>query len=448
MKKRKNMEAINLSDLLEDSEQMARGIRIEDCKEELSSLLKFESNLHEPIHRWFKFKEAFSSHLVSHLLVEYFPRPGKSVSFLDPFSGVGTSLLAAEETLRQLGAKRIVLRGTEINSYIRFVADTKLAWDCYNPAFIMRAGAASMNGLCPPKTPSRPTLSTMLNSRFIRGKDLDDLLVLRDKIRVVAGGRREQRPLLLGLAAATENVFNLRKDGRALRYLRRDKQVSVHEEVEMRWSEILEDLQLGRRRVPPDYQIKSGDGRRSDKLFPDRRFDVILFSPPYLNNIDYTEVYKIELWLLGFINSRDEMLSQRRRTFRSHPSCLFPEYEDAQAAEVANLLGPRFNRLLEYASRTARWRGRLFGEYFADMLRTLRGCSRILARDGLLFLIVGNSFHGNAGYPIPVATDLWTCKLAQAAGLKVESLLIGRQLARKHIDTPLLRESVIVMSKR
>src|SRR5437879_5662265 len=118
MKKRKNREAINLSDLLEDSEQMVRGIRIEDCKEELSSLLKFESNLDEPIHRWFKFKEAFSSHLVSHLLAEYLPRPGKSVSFLDPFSGVGTSLLAAEETLRQLGAKRIVLRGIEINSYI------------------------------------------------------------------------------------------------------------------------------------------------------------------------------------------------------------------------------------------------------------------------------------------------------------------------------------------
>jgi DNA modification methylase len=33
-------------------------------------------------------------------------------------------------------------------------------------------------------------------------------------------------------------------------------------------------------------------------------FDLILTSPPYPNNIDYSEVYKLELWLLGFIDKQ------------------------------------------------------------------------------------------------------------------------------------------------
>jgi hypothetical protein len=43
-----------------------------------------------------------------------------------------------------------------------------------------------------------------------------------------------------------------------------------------------------------DVEVVKGDGRRPDEVYK-RHFDIILFSPPYLNNIDYTEVYKIGL---------------------------------------------------------------------------------------------------------------------------------------------------------
>lgn len=439
---------IELSDILEDAERIEHGLRIEDHRAELAPLLRFESNLTEPIHRWFKFKESFSSQLVRHLLTTYVPLSRRSISFLDPFCGVGTSLLAAEDTLVEAGIKSVVLRGVEVNPYMHFVAGTKLAWDKYNPAVMMRAAVVSTNGLHLPARPSFPDLSTMQDRRFVSKKDLGRLLELREKVKIAAKGRPERRPLLLGLAAAAEKVFNLRKDGRALRFVPRATGVSVDDEVAACWDSIAEDLQLGRVRTDTDYRVERADGRRADRVFPTRRFHVILFSPPYLNNIDYTEVYKIELWLLEFLRSRTEMVTQRRRTFRSHPSCLFPEFSDARGDEVTGILGTSFRRLLDYAGHAERWRSRLFTEYFADMLRTLRMCHRLLASDGHVFMVIGNSLHGTSEHPIPVATDLWTCRLARAAGLRVDALLVGRHLARRRIATPLLRESVIIFSKR
>jgi hypothetical protein len=438
---------ITVEHLLEDCGRLSRGIRIDDRCSVLEPLMRFEKNLNEPVHRWFNYKEGFSKDLVTYLLSNCVHVKGKSAAFLDPFCGVGTSLLAAEDIFSQEKKSEITLRGVEVNPYARFVAKTKLSWDKYDPTLLMRAAAISTNGLRLPGRPVLPTLSTMRNPRFIAKADLSKLIDLREKAKMVATGKRELEPLLLGLASGAERVFNLRKDGRALRFIPRNNNVSVIDEVMKSWHRIAEDLQLGVPRPEVDCQVLAGDGRRADGIFR-HKFDVILFSPPYLNNIDYTEVYKIELWLLEFLNSQKEMVAQRQRTFRSHPSCVFPDSPDATIQEVRRVLGEKFQRLLTYASHNEKWRTRLFCGYFADMLRTLRSCRRLIHPKGRIFIIVGNSIHGSNDHPIPVATDLWTCRLAETAGLRVESLIIGRQLARRGLTTPFIRESVIKLSRR
>ncbi len=440
-------QAIQLPDILDDCDLLARGLSIEDRTKDFGKLLTFEPNLNRPIHRWYKFKEGFSQELVEQLLTEFRPTPRRTTAFLDPFSGVGTSLLAAGSVLESLGAKDIRLRGVEVNPYMHFVSTTKLDWQRYDPVFLLRAAAVSTNGLGLKAKPEIPNLSTIKDHRFIDRDDLQRILDLREKIKLVAKGRPEVRPLLLGLAAGAERVFNLRKDGRALRFTPRENDTSVDQEMERAWGEIAEDLQVNFARRAANWKLAKGDGRRVDKIFKDEKFDVVLFSPPYLNNIDYTEVYKIEQWLLGFLKSSTEMVAQRKRTFRSHPSCIFPDYDDAKTDKVIQILGAPFRRLLEFAAREEKWRRRLFTGYFADMQRTLEGCQRLLKPTGRVFLVVGNSVHGTPECPIPVAVDLWIAKLAKRAGLRVDSILVGRLLPRRRMDWDGFRESVIVMSK-
>ena len=57
-------------------------------------VVSFQANKDEPIYRWFKYKEGFSSSLVKYFLTEYSKKPGK---ILDPFAGAGTTLFAGQE---------------------------------------------------------------------------------------------------------------------------------------------------------------------------------------------------------------------------------------------------------------------------------------------------------------------------------------------------------------
>ncbi len=68
--------------------------RLETAYNLSRKVVSFQANKEEPVYRWFKYKEGFSSNLVKYFLTEYSPRPGR---VLDPFTGVGTTLFAGRE---------------------------------------------------------------------------------------------------------------------------------------------------------------------------------------------------------------------------------------------------------------------------------------------------------------------------------------------------------------
>lgn len=78
----------------------------------------FTENRQEPIHRWVPWVAGFSSQFVREALDKHLPKGGV---VLDPFAGVGTTLL---ETIRRGPNYRGI--GFEINPYAAFAAQTKL----------------------------------------------------------------------------------------------------------------------------------------------------------------------------------------------------------------------------------------------------------------------------------------------------------------------------------
>ena len=77
----------------------------------------FASNRNAPIHRWAPWIAGFSKQFVEDALERHAPAPSV---VLDPFAGVGTTLLEAD-----LAGHEAV--GFEINPYAAFVARVKLA---------------------------------------------------------------------------------------------------------------------------------------------------------------------------------------------------------------------------------------------------------------------------------------------------------------------------------
>src|SRR5262245_15385131 len=62
-----------------------------------SDLVIAGANGRYPVHRWFRFKESFSADLLKTVLAEVLPPGTRRIRLLDPFCGVGTSLVASQE---------------------------------------------------------------------------------------------------------------------------------------------------------------------------------------------------------------------------------------------------------------------------------------------------------------------------------------------------------------
>jgi hypothetical protein len=415
------------------------------------NLVAPNGNAGEPIHRWFHVKEGFSSRLLQHVLEDTGLLSRPSLSLLDSFVGGGTTVVSAltlDEVRQNLP---VTAYGIERNPFLGFVARTKvLACGFRAPNFREYieniANLSESPGI---KARPLPELSTFHREDYFEAQSLAQLLKLSSAIEVVEGSELERDLAKLCLAGAIEPVSALRRDGRALRYVPGKYQPDVLAEFLRRASIVDADI----RKPAPSSRVGHiciGDGRNPANTLPSgARFDLVLFSPPYPNNIDYTEVYKLEAWLLGFINSKASFQNQRFLTLRSHPSVHFPDLyrvnQNGYKKEFYALLNPVLNQIPQNESWL--WRNRLVKGYFDDLLETLRNHRQLLADHGYLVFVVGNSLHGCREAPFLIAADLLLARLAEIAGYEVVSFVVARQLKRRG-NSPLMRESVVFLRKK
>jgi hypothetical protein len=277
------------------------------------------------------------------------------------------------------------------------------------------------------------------------------LLSIRDAIRE-DGSAPEHDALLLGLAACIEPLSKIRKDGRALRLVPSRKRRLIVPTLTEKWDEIKEDCQSLREREIgyPLPRVIVGDGRMPSQLGVDENsVDLIVTSPPYPNNIDYSEVYKLELWLLGFVRTYDEFLELRKSTVRSHPTSELTGSHTEFVSETRHgrlklLFDPIFERT---ESSDEKWRHRLLLGYFDDMWISLKEQFRCLKRNGRAIVVVGNSLHGGHHLPYLIPTDLALAMIAERLGFCVERVYVARNLMRRLSGNHFLRESVVILRK-
>lgn len=413
---------------------------------ELSRLVISSDNDSLPVHRWFKYKEAYSPAILSQVLAAHDVVVRRPASLLDPFCGVGTTLLTAQVLPNHFRSAI----GIERNPFAAYVARTKLCWPGMNPAKINKM-AESVLTQATGVSSDLPSLSSISTGRCISRHIAGRLIAIRDAILSFPDSP-SRAALLLGLASAIEPLSRVRKDGRALRLVERPEQ-RVVAVLRSKWAEIVTDIlqmQCRYSRLAPS-EVHEGDGRRPGSIgVMPATIDMVFTSPPYPNNIDYSEVYKLELWLLGFIVSSEEFLKLRKSTLRSHPtSDLDGEHDADFVREITS--GNLSNCFLPLVDRTnslkERWRTKLALGYFSDIWVSLKQQYKFLRKSGRAFLVVANSLHGGTDGAYLVPTDLLLAQIGQSVGFQLESILVARNTRRRLSGNHFLRESVVVLRK-
>lgn len=394
-----------------------------------------------PFQRWHRFKEAFSPELIKQAVHES-PVPVRRLA--DPFGGSGTSAL----TCQFLGVEPVTI---EVNPFLADLIAAKLA--IYHVPELLTA----LTRVARKASSSRSRGAAIIRSLpptfvepGIKERWLFDLPVLiqlarlRDAIEDEPNPavRRLFRVLLGGLVVGFSNA-SVSGKGRRYRDNWQDRRVDpacvLPTFADAVAAAIVEIGACATRPLRPG-QVLQGDSRKLMSTVG--KVDQITCSPPYPNSFDYTDVYNLELWMLGYLKNFEENRHLRQATLSSHVQV---SREFASAPRT-----PRLDRTMRVLRKAAGelWDPRIpamVGAYFADLQGLMRDCAQLLPPKGQAWFVVGDSQY--AGIHVQVAKIL--ADLAPSVGLKVErstpfrSMRVSPQQSGRHM----LSEDLVVFSR-
>lgn len=383
---------------------------LERC-DQSAPILSNQPALEVPFQRWFKFKEAFSPQFIVECIQSMERFPG---SCLDPFGGSGTTAL----TCQLMGVRPTTI---EVNPFLADLITSKLtAYDLealkrdylkvlkvaakmeVDPAALVKEGPDTL------VEPGR-------NSRWIYSREVAGrILAIREAISFLSS--EAHRALLsVVLGSVLVPVSNVVVNGKGRKYRRgweTRQKLGVDVDRGFRdtfltvYTDLVRFASVGR----TDFTVLCGDSRQMiGRCEP---VDLVIFSPPYPNSFDYTDIYNLELWMLGYLSSRADNTALRNRTVRSHVQVK----RDFSAGAMGSPALKRAYRQL-CRRREELWDHdipEMVLAYFADMQGVLKGVKGKLKRGGRAFLAVGNSKY--AGVVIDTSNIL--SELAPAVGFR------------------------------
>lgn len=390
---------------------------------------------------WHRFKEAFAPELIERAIT------GSSIAvqrIFDPFGGSGTTALASQF----LG---VASETVEVNPFLADVIRAKLTK--YDVDATARA-LAFVRGRSRRTTTDPTALFRHLPQTFLPpGKDdrwlfdadvAERLSTLLNAINEIAepNERRLFRVIVGGLLVEVSNVV---VSGKGRRYRRRTtregrKPPSVDGIFAERASRAIRDIAEFADRPQPEWSVVEGDARR---VAPTQPVDLCVFSPPYPNSFDYTDVYNLELWMLGYLAQSSENRALRRATLSSHVQI---SREFAPRPAGSQLLETTASALRETtANLWSPWIPAMVDAYFSDLVAVLSNVGASLSQGAQVWMVVGDSRY--AGVDVPVGAVL--CELAAANGWTINHAQPIRHMrsSAQQGGRSELAESLIVLTR-
>ena len=269
-----------------------------------------------PVHRWYAFPHSFTGELVDALIEEWRLTPNDAV--LDPFTGAGTTVLAAK-------MKGLPATGYDISPLATFVSAVKTR--DYDIGHLEDAWARVKRAI-------RHTECTKVRYEYseLVYKALPDAILatfegIDRAIHKTLSNAKYRNFFRLAFLAILPKYSRAVATGGWLKWVaNRTKKTSIPSTLADRVNVMMADLRSAEMPRGRHWVIASADAR--DLPDDNRRYTAIITSPPYPNRHDYTRVFGVEL-LYGFLNW-EQTRQIRYQSIHSHPESRprRPSYDD------------------------------------------------------------------------------------------------------------------------
>lgn len=386
----------------------------------------FMANRALPIHRWVPWIAGFSQQFIEDALGRY--AAGRRCTVLDPFAGVGTTLVEAD-----LAGHDAI--GFEINPYAAFAAQTKLA------AHRVRADAlrqavreldeharrVASNGAQPSAAPPR---NFRTRSPFYSPAVERKVLLVQDFIRQQSDAD-VSRLCRLAFASTMVDYSNYSYEpslGRRSAVGRADvEDHPVASCVAAKLAQMADDVEWCRRH-------RAGGRRPGGRVHVQSFFDgyerlergsvdLLVTSPPYANNYHYSRNTRPHLYWLGLCESPADFKELEALNFGTY----WQRAREQNRIDLDPLIddGEIHRTLAEIRARNPE-RGIYGGSgwanyvtvYLNDCVRFLAGVRWCLRSGATALVVIGNSIVQG----VPVPTDRFLATIARRHGLTVAGI--------------------------
>jgi len=396
------------------------------------TLVSFQANKTKNGHRWYKYKEGFSSDLVCYVMHKLALNSGR---ILDPFAGSGAALFTASE----LGVDSVGIELLPSSAEVIEVRQILRTVEARQMADRIRRFRESLVWQRPGESKSFPHIRITRGAFPLQTEaELGRYLYEVEKI----SDDSLRRILFFAALCILEDVSYTRKDGQYLRWDyrsgRRIGKKPFHKGTIKAFTPAicakLDQLAGDIYGEQSSGEIKLLKGSCLDILprLEAVSFDGIITSPPYCNRYDYTRTYALELAMMGV--GEDEIRALRQAML----SCTVENREkenldkkidqarlsrSIDAFESQELLG----LILKYLD-LCRNEGllnnngipRMVRNYFKELAVVIFECARLL-KPGACFVMVNDNVRYQ-GIHIPV--DLILSEIAQRAGFDVQVIWV------------------------
>jgi hypothetical protein len=398
----------------------------------------FMENRQVPVHRWVPWIAGFSASFVQDCITHFLGNKGRPCTVLDPFAGVGTTILTALEN----GHHAI---GFEINPYAALACRAKieaarldlasLDAEITRYSYASSNGSRVANGASPTGFQSRisffsPRVEEQVHGflsflKTIDDPDVSDLFSLAFGSVMVSFSNYTYEPSLSTRPGAGKPLI---------------EDADVHATILQKLLSMREDVAGLQMLVPdgPSATIHCMDFMDSPKVLPEASVDLAITSPPYLNNYHYIRSTRPHLYWLGLVAGGTDLRELEQKNVGKY-------WQTVRAKGPIKLAfeDPDLERVMESVRNTRKDKGVYGGtgwanyiaSYFNDSDRFLSCLGRALTADGTAVIVVGNSII--QGHEVKVEQVL--SRMARRHGMQFVQL---EQLRTKRVGASITKSAV------
>lgn len=416
------------------------------------SQVHFQNAYQTPVQRWFPYREGYSTKLVNAFIKEL----KITGNVFDPFSGSGTTLLAAR-------TNKLNSFGIDVNPISVLVA--KAENEKYSDADIenLKTEIEKLKSIS--KSNEVFQTSFDLADKVFNSEILQTLLQLKFHIKKIEN-EKIQNLFFVAWLSIIEQVSNIKKEGNGIKYKNRKRTssgyINIDKDVwekqvfpENKFSFVKTKLALHLENILADIKNNFGDCEKQPKVFRgsclefDKFFsdeiEFTFFSPPYCNCFDYFEIHKVDLWLGDFVTEKEEFRLLRNTGFRSNTNSLNHKPIIYKNKNLESLISLFDSEKLWNTRIPSVVRG-----YFDDTHTLLSKLYQQTTKGGYVGIVVGNSAY--SGVIIP--SDVLIADIAKEIGFKVKNIFVTRHLTTSsqqkqelEVLKNYLRESIVLLEK-